>query len=189
MKNTSLFLISLGALTGLYALFFFDPSVSAGEMRVVNMQKLNFQTNLLIASGIVAIAGVILFVKRPAEIAPVVASAQSDHVAKYSRIPTEATSDQDGFAEAIRSENTAEMKRFIESKSVSPHGCNQHGRGWLQYAVVVGKIDACRVLLEHGSSPADKDKFGKSANEVASASENMEIRELLSKHNPAMVKM
>lgn len=65
MKTAGKFLLVASTLLGLYSLVIFDPSVHSGEMRVVNLQRLSTQQNLIIVSVGLAIVGVLLMIFGP----------------------------------------------------------------------------------------------------------------------------
>ncbi len=90
---------------------------------------------------------------------------------------------KDKFTEAIRKEDTMEIKQFLDSKLISSSGKNENGRGWLQFATGLGNTESCRILLMYGSMPDDKDELGKSANEIAIAGNNIEIVQMFSNHS------
>lgn len=79
------------------------------------------------------------------------------------------------FASAIRSSDLATVKHLLSNRSISPHGRNRHGKGWLQYATTIGSTNAAKILLEHGASPKDKDDLGRSALEEAETQSNGEL--------------
>lgn len=176
MKTIANVLITFAALCALYALFVFDPSVSSGDMRVVNLQRMGFQQNLLTLSAALGIIGTILLVKAPPK-------KEDDQglITPISSVEAINLDVSEMFAKAIREGNGAEVKRLLSTRSISPYGNNRNGRGWLQYATVMDNIESCKLLIEHGASPNDKDELGSTSVDEARKLENKEILLLLSK--------
>ncbi|QRM19665.1 hypothetical protein GBK02_09755 [Dechloromonas sp. TW-R-39-2] len=84
------------------------------------------------------------------------------------------------FSKAIRTSDLNTMKRLLESRTISPHGKNKHGRGWLQLATLASAVEPCKLLLEYGAFPLDKDDIGTSASVHASATGNKDLIALYS---------
>jgi ankyrin repeat protein len=179
MKNLGKFLLAAAAILAFYALFVFDPSVEVanypGVPRVVNIHKLSFQNNLLLLAGAMGIVGALLAVLAPPPLAQ----------------PWEAPSPQfsnreDGheydleFGDAIRTNDFATIKRLLANKAVSPYGRNIHGRGWLQIATLSKQLECCKLLVEHGASPDDKDDLGQTAFAIATRENANEFINLFS---------
>ena len=152
-------------LLAFYALAVFDPSISSGLGRVANFQRMGIQQNLTIVSVGLAIVGVLLLIFGPTS--QVADRDSQGTVAPFANLDNDALVVEEQFSEAIRNEDLGTVRRLFESRSVSAHGRNKNGRGWLQYATVVGSSKAAEVILEHGASPRDKDDFGRSALEEA----------------------
>ena len=160
-----------------YALFVFDPSVEVANYpsvpRVVNIHKLSFQNNLLLVAGAMGIVGALLAVLTPTTLpqawespAPQFSSREEGHEYDLE------------FGDAIRANDSATIKRLLASKAVSPHGRNIHGRGWLQIATLSKQLECCRVLIEHGASPNDKDDLGQTALGIATREDLIQFIEL-----------
>lgn len=81
----------------------------------------------------------------------------------------------EAFTQAIRTSNLNVMKRLLESRTISPHGKNKNGRGWLQFATLASAVEPCKLLLEYGAFPLDKDDIGTSAVAHASATGNKDL--------------
>jgi hypothetical protein len=178
MKTTANVLIVIAALCALYALFVFDPSVSSGDMRIVNLQRISFQQNLLILAAALGVIGTILLVKAPPQTGD-----GRGVLTTFSNIKESNINLADTFAKAIREGNAVEIRHLLDARSISPHGSNRNGRGWLQYATVMENIESCRLLIEHGASPLDKDELGTSSIDEARKVGNKEIITLFSKEN------
>jgi hypothetical protein len=88
---------------------------------------------------------------------------------------------EEQFSEAIRREDLVTVKRFLFNDLVSARGCNRNGRGWLQYATVVGSVKAAEAILQAGASPQEKDDIGRSAIEEAEIRDNSALIALLNK--------
>lgn len=174
MKSTGKFLTILGVLVGIFALFFFDPSISTGDTRVVNLQLLSFQQNLIIISALAVIIGVLLllFGPEPSQ----VSRQQGGSIVR----PTGDLLIEEQFADAVKRNDRALMQKLLSSREVSAHGRNRNGRGWLQFATVMGSIESAKVLLSHGASPNDKDGLGRTSLEEARASKSDELVALFS---------
>ncbi len=178
MKAAGKVLLVGAALLGFYSIVLFDPSVSAGETRVVNLHRLSLQQNLtIVAVGLGIIGALLLLFGSKREV-----NDDGPHGTStpFSRVDDANLSVEEQFAEAIRNEDLATVRRYLSNRSISAHGRNRNGRGWLQYATAVGSIQAAKVILEHGASPRDKDEIGRSALEEAEARSSKELISLFS---------
>ena len=173
MKSSGKLLLVVAAILVIYAVLIFDPSVSTEYGRVSNLQRLSWQQNSTIVGVGLGIIGALLLIFGPEKPAP---EQNYDGRTKHYYHADDATlAVGEQFAEAIRDDDLATMKRLLSNRSVSAHGRNQNGRGWLQYATAVGSVQAVETLLEHGASPQDKDDLGKTALEHAEAQSNSKI--------------
>ena len=138
MKSSGKLLLVVAALLVIYAVLIFDPSVSAGDGRVVNLQKLSWQQNLTTVGVGLGIIGALLLIFGPKKQAPEQHyddSARQHYRPDYSALVVERQ-----FSEAIRNKDLATVKRLLSNRSVSPNGRNQNGKGWLQYATALGSM-------------------------------------------------
>ena len=182
MKSSGKLLLAIAALLVIYAVLIFDPRVSAGDSRVVNLQRLSWQQNLTIVGMGLGIIGVLLLIFGPKEQKP--EQDYSGSASQHYRVDDATLAVEQQFAEAIRNNELATVKRLLLNRSISPHGRNRNGKGWLQYATALGSVQAAETLLEHGASPRDKDDLGKTALEDAEAQSNSELLALFVKPNP-----
>ena len=148
---------------------------------MVNLQRLSWQQNLTIVGVGLGIIGALLLIFGPKKQAP-----EQDYdgsARQHYRADDGTLAVEEQFAEAIRDNDLATMKRLLSNRSVSPHGRNRNGKGWLQYATALGSVQAVETLLEHGASPRDRDDLGKTALEDAEAQSNREILALCAMPN------
>ena len=88
---------------------------------------------------------------------------------------------EEQFSEAIRLGDPVTVKRLLFSGLISARGCNRNGRGWLQYATVIGSITSVEILIQAGASPQEKDDIGRSAIEEAEIRKNSALIALFNK--------
>ena len=173
MKTSGKILLVVAALLVFYAVLIFDPSVSSGDTRVVNLQKLSWQQNLTIVGVGLGIIGALLLIFGQKERVP--EPCFSGNPSQHYSIDDATLAVEEQFAEAIRNSDPATVKRLLSNRSISPHGRNRNGKGWLQYATALGSVQAAKTLLEHGASPRAKDDLGRSALEDAETQSNSEL--------------
>ena len=128
--------------------------------------------NLLIAMCAMGIAGLLLFLfarKEPAP-SPVIPDTPA---AGYS-------DEADQFRRAIEKGDTVTMRQLLDGGVVKAYGEMSTGRGWLQYAVQRGHIDACALLIEKGASPTHADGVSSVAIDLAKRSGDPELIALMS---------
>ena len=179
MKSSGKLLLVVAALFVFYVVLIFDPSVSSGDIRVVNLQKLSWQQNLTIVGVGLGIIGALLLIFGPQERKP--EPSHGGTASQQYRVDDANLAVQEQFAEAIQSNDMATVKRLLSNRSVSPHGRNRNGKGWLQYATALGSVQVVTTLIEHGASPRDKDDLGRSALEEAETQANGELLALFVK--------
>lgn len=155
MRTIAALLLFLGACAVSYALFIFDPSVETSVGRVNNIGLLSTRQNVLIAGCAAAVVAVmLLLLGKPASV-------------------------DSRFSLAIQNSDLSSAKSMLELKEVDPNGVNSHGRGWLQYAVLLKNGPIVDLLLQHGADPARVDQFQRTSLQEA---ESTPFFELLSSH-------
>lgn len=180
MRFSGKFLLVAAAAFVIYALLIFDPSIPAGEGRVVNLQRLSWQQNLtIVGMGLGVIGALLVIFGSREESTKIVHSCIPNQ--NY-RVDDASLAVEEQFAEAIRKDDIATVKRLVSNRSISQYGRNRNGKGWLQYATALGSVQTAEVLLEYGASPGDKDDLGKTALEEAEAKSNRELLALFAEH-------
>lgn len=155
MRSIAVLFLFLGACAVSYALFIFDPSVETSLGRVNNIGLLSTRQNVLIAGCAAALVAVMLLLLGK----PVSAESR--------------------FSLAIQNSDLSSAKSMLESKEVDPNGVNSHGRGWLQYAVLLKNRPIAELLLQHGADPGKVDQFQRTSLQEAKSTP---FFELLSSH-------
>ena len=177
MKNFGKLLLLVACALAIYSLFVFDPSVEVpnypGGQRVVNIHKLSFQNNLLLLAGPMGIVGALLALLAPSK--PI--QPWESPAPPFSNLVDGHESDNE-FRDAIRTNDLAAINRLLANKAISPRGRNIHGRGWLQIATLTRQLECCRLLIEHGASPVDKDGLGQTALDIATHEKAIEHIEM-----------
>ena len=191
MKTIAYFLLALGIGIGAFA-YSMDTTVDAGgqtfgsgefainvpKSRVHNVGLMEDRRLLFYAAGLSLVLGTAFLgiatvagAKTTTENSPRPEGKPGQHYRED--VATSTVEEQ--FAEAIRNSDLATVKHLLSNRSISPHGRNRNGRGWLQYATMIGSTNAAKILLEHGASPKDKDDLGWSALEEAEKQSNGEL--------------
>ena len=191
MKTIAYLLLALGIGLGAFA-YSMDTTVDAGgqtfgsgefainvpKSRVHNVGLLEDRRLLFYAAGLSLVLGTAFLgiatvagAKTTTENSTRAEGKPSQHY----RVDDATLAVDEQFAEAIRSNDLATVKHLLSSRSISPHGRNRNGKGWLQYATALGSTNAAKTLLEHGASPKDKDDLGRSALEEAEKWSNGEL--------------
>ena len=191
MKTIAYFLFALGIGLGAFA-YSMDTTVEAGgqtvgsgefainvpKSRVHNVGLMEDRRLLFYAAGLSLVLGTAFLGIATVAGARTVTENSTRAEGKPSqhyRIDDATLAVEEQFAEAIRSSDLATVKHLLSNRSISPHGRNRNGKGWLQYATVIGSTNAAKTLLEHGASPKDKDDLGRSALEEAETQSNGEL--------------
>jgi hypothetical protein len=180
MKSSGKLVLVTAALLVFYAVLLFDPTISAGNSRVVNLQRLSWQQNLTTVGVGLGIIGALLLIFGPKEQASE-RKYSGNASGQHHRVDDATLALEEQFAEAIQSNDLATVKRLLSNRSISPHGRNRHGKGWLQYATATGIVQAAETLLAHGASPRDRDDLGRSALDEAQAQSNSQFLALFTK--------
>ena len=178
MRSSGKLLLVAAAALVLYAVLIFDPSVPAGDTRVVNLQRLSWQQNLTIVGIGLGIIGALLLIFGPKERTTGVDHSRSAD--QHYRVDDASLAVEEQFAEAIRKGDMATVKRLVSNRSISPYGRNRSGKGWLQYSTALGSVQTVAILLANGAR--DKDDLGRTAPEEAEAQSNGEILALFVEH-------
>lgn len=191
MKTIAYFLLALGIALGVFA-YSMDTTVDAGgqtfgsgefsinipKSRVHNLGLMEDRRLLFYAAGLSLVLGTAFLGIATVAGARTITENNTSAEGKPSQhypVDDATLAVDEQFAEAIRSNDLATVKRLLSNRSISPHGRNRNGKGWLQYATALGSTNAANTLLEHGASPKDKDDLGLSALEEAEKQSNGEL--------------
>jgi len=79
---------------------------------------------------------------------------------------------------ALQKKNTVIAQALVSARA-NINGCDDWGYSFLNRAVSRGEIDVVRLCLELGADPAGKNKYGKSALQIAQQEGHREIENLL----------
>lgn len=191
MRTTGKVVLVVGCAMAAYALLLFDPTVSNGDGgRVNNIGLLQDRQNLLIAGCAALIAGVLMLVLgKPGASSD---TAEQGREGNYpspqpfgSAVLKDATTD--AFQAAIERGDTVAVERLLDSGAVKAYGELPTGRGWLQYAVLSERVDACKLLIARGASVDHPDHIGSTARRLAKASHKPELIAVCDTAIPASV--
>ena len=191
MKTIAYFLLALGIALGAFA-YSMDTTVDAGgqtfgsgefainvpKSRVHNVGLMEDRRLLFYAAGLSLVLGTAFLGIATVAGARTITENSTRAEGKPSQhypVDDATLAVDEQFAEAIRSNDLATVKHLLSNRSISPHGRNSNGKGWLQYATTIGSTKAAKTLLEHGASPNDKDDLGRSALEEAETQSNGEL--------------
>ncbi|CAM5795688.1 SHOCT domain-containing protein [Rhizobacter fulvus] len=175
MRSIGKILLVVGGLMAAYALLIFDPSVSSGSGRVLNIGLLQDRQNLLLAGGMACIVGVLLVLFAPSATSKAVIDSGPMHAPEPRPMATDAELE---FKHALEFDDVATMERLLQ-RQFSPHGRLATGRGFLQYAVLRRSKKAISLLLSKGASAEQVDDINSNAVGLAALSEDDEIKALI----------
>lgn len=170
MQRWGSIILGLGLVGATYALLIFDQSVPVADFgRVNNLGLMQDRQNLLIASCVAIIAGLIMVLAARKTYKPDQSeSGQFRFLEKET--PLEILDDGQStevFREFLRNDDVEGVRRMLKVGSVRAYGELPTGRGFLQFAVAHRSLKSIPLLLEGGARPELKDATGKTALQLA----------------------
>lgn len=129
MKGFGWVVLLVGGAVGAYALLVFDTSVASGVGRINNIGLISDRQNLLIASGVGVIAGLMMIL-----------------LGKESDPPPP-------FFIALRQGDLAKMEDLLKTGAADPNGVAPDGFTWLLTAVHAHAVAQSELLLRYGADP------------------------------------
>lgn len=167
MRTFGGWLMALAALIGIYALFFFDTSVSTGLGRVHNLGLMQDRQNLLIAACAAGIVGTLLMLLGGSRVAaPVGESGPARNPSMGQEGALETRNAVDQVREALAKDNAEGLKRVLAGGDVRGYGELATGRGFLQFAVASNAVHCIPLLIAAGAEARQRDSAGKTAIET-----------------------